>query len=72
MRILVVAAVALALSACASIHEGNLAEPVSGDGNRDLVISGVELNNQMTEPFALLAFTFENKSDDWIRIARVD
>src|SRR4051794_14681085 len=62
----------LALSACASVHQGKLAETASGKGNSQLLVSGKEINEQNGEPFALLALTFENKGDDWIRIARID
>lgn len=63
---------ALLLSACATVHPGEFAKPVSGETDKGLLISGEQLNDSNEEPFQLVGITFENQTDQWLRIEKVD
>jgi hypothetical protein len=58
----------LALGACATVHRGNMAEQTSGDKVSELAISALELSDPAKEGFSMVAFNFENKSDQWMRV----
>ncbi len=72
MRSLIAAAIAVLLSACASVHNSEQAAVIGGEAIDGLQVSAVQVNNSSKEPFLLLTVTFENKSDKWIRVASTE
>ncbi len=70
---------ALCLASCATIESAHPARPISSDGlplqTREtpsgLVVSGEELDELSSPYFGVLAFTFMNPTNDWVRIDNV-
>ena len=67
------------LIGCASIENAHPARPISPDGrlskNREtaagLVVTGEELEELSSTYFGVLAFTFENPTNEWVRIENI-
>lgn len=75
------AAAILILSGCASVHNGNYAQVENSSKTKSknesqrtssgLIISGQEIKDLSSKFIAQLDFTFENKSNKWIRINQI-
>jgi hypothetical protein len=69
----------LCVTGCASIESAHPARPISPDGRPSqtretasgLVVSGEELDELSSTHFGVLAFTFVNPTNDWVRIDNV-
>lgn len=60
-----------ALSACASIHPGQLATESSGERPTELIVSAREVSEYASPSLGMIEITFENRSSDWIRVQSV-
>jgi len=60
------------LTACASVHKGNMAEQTGGDKVDGLLISAVELSDPSKEGFSMIAFNFENQSQEWMKFEKAE
>lgn len=70
----------LSLVGCASIHKGEYAKQVDEDGsvkkgnvtNSGIIVSGSEVSSLASKHFTQLDFTFENTTNQWIEIDKVN
>ncbi len=59
------------LSACATTHPGQEGVP-TGKSNLPIKLSAYSVDDEVGAAFQLVEVTFENTSDDWLRIQRCD
>lgn len=67
------------ISGCASVHSGYYAKQIDQTGKEvkgkqtklGLIVSGIENVNLSSTYFGVIDFTFENKSQEWIRIKSI-
>jgi hypothetical protein len=62
----------LGFAGCASVHEGRIAESKGPDKIAGLVISAEELTDPGAESFSMVSVTFENKTEEWLRVDKVE
>lgn len=72
MKLAFLFALAAALTGCATVHEGHKAKVATGDSIPGLEISAQETSGGEGGAFALYTVTFENLSDQWVRIDTVE
>jgi hypothetical protein len=66
---------------CATVHNGEYAIPVDQKGHHkidfntktglDLIISSIEYESLSSKYFGVINITFENKSDEWVKIKKI-
>lgn len=72
MRNLVLGLGLVALTGCATIHEGQMGKIRDGDQISGMKISAQETSDPRNSPFSLFTVTIENESDDWMRIDSIE
>lgn len=60
------------LTACVSVHEGNMAKSIEGEQIPGMLISARELTDPGKESFSMVSFTIENKQESWLKIENVE
>lgn len=72
MKPLILSIMLSVLTACATVHNGELAQRESGDAIDGLLVSATELSDPAKESFSMIAMTFENQTDKWIRVEKAE
>lgn len=62
----------IAMSACASVHPGEMARRNDGSSPLPLDVSVNTIDVEKGSPFQLVQVTYENTSDDWVRISKAE
>lgn len=77
-RYIFTALLTVVMTGCASVHSGRYASEVNGRGEevtsvvKSPLIISAKLNIGMSsEYFGMIEFTFENQSDEWIRLSNI-
>lgn len=58
------------LFSCASTHPGKEGSSISGTSRLPIKISAQTIDKNEKDPFQLIEVTFENTSDEWLRISK--
>lgn len=72
IRLLIFLLSALNFIGCASVHSDHKAVHKEGDQIDGLIVSAEELTDPSEEAFSMITVNFENKTDHWMRIDKVD
>ena len=65
-------AIELSLVGCATTHPGFKGKSLSKGERLPLVVSGKSIDSGAGQPFQLVEVTFENTSDDWLRVSKTE
>lgn len=70
LKLITIIGLATLLFSCASTHPGKEGSTISGGPRLPIKISAETIDENAKDPFQLIEVTFENTSDEWLRIAK--